>query len=258
VDVETYEVGVPYWVDLGAQDPGAAAAFYGALFGWECPEGPPEMGGYRVCLLRGLPVAGIGPKMSPGPSAWTTYVNVADADETAGQVTAAGGHVLSPPMDVMTFGRMGVFADVTGAVFAVWQPGEHQGAGVVNEPGAFAWPELITTDVDAAAAFYASVFGWGMNASQLGGLVAYGEWQVGGRPIGGVMPKPPTIPAEAPPFWNVYFAVADADAAVSEVLRLGGSVMMPPTDIEPGRFAVVADSQGTSFSVIAVAPAPTS
>ena len=32
-------------------------------------------------------------------------------------------------MDVMTAGRMAVFADPVGAVFGVWQPGEHKGAG---------------------------------------------------------------------------------------------------------------------------------
>jgi predicted enzyme related to lactoylglutathione lyase len=241
MEIETHEFGVPSWVDLGADDPAAASEFYSSLLGWECPEGPPETGGYRVCLLRGLPVAGIGPKMGPGPSTWTTYVNVADADDVAGKVTAAGGSVLAPPMDVMTFGRMAVFADPAGAVFAAWQAGEHKGAGVVNEPGAFTWSELMTTDTDGATAFYEAVFGWGLAASEMEGLLAYGEWQVGGRTIGGMMPKPPTVPAEMPPAWGVYFAVADTDATVGEVQRLGGSVMMPATDIEPGRFAVVAD-----------------
>ena len=45
---------------------------------------------------------------------------------------------------------------------------------------------------------------------------------------------------------------SDADAAVAKVAELGGSVMMGPTDIEPGRFAVVADPSGAVFSVIAL------
>ena len=80
----------------------------------------------------------------------------------------------------------------------------------------------------------------------------YTEWQVGGRSVGGMMQKPPMMPAEVPPFWAVYFAVADTDAAVRRVTELGGSVMMPPMDIEPGRFATVADPFGGVFNVIAL------
>jgi predicted enzyme related to lactoylglutathione lyase len=50
--------------------------------------------------------------------------------------------------------------------------------------------------------------------------------------------------------WTVYFAVDDADATVAKVTELGGSVMRPPMDIEPGRFAVVADPYGAAFNVM--------
>ncbi len=48
MEIDTYEPGVPSWIDLGSPDPQGAADFYGALFGWDAPEGPPETGGYRV------------------------------------------------------------------------------------------------------------------------------------------------------------------------------------------------------------------
>ena len=57
--------------------------------------------------------------------------------------------------------------------------------------------------------------------------MAYTEWQVGGRSVGGLMLKPPMMPAEVPPHWAVYFSVADTDAAVVRVAELGGSVMVP-------------------------------
>jgi len=68
------------------------------------------------------------------------------------------------------------------------------------------------------------------------------------------MQKPPMMPAEVPPHWAVYFAVSDTDNCVVRVAELGGQVMMPPTDIEPGRFAVVADPTGAAFNVIAMTP----
>ena len=68
------------------------------------------------------------------------------------------------------------------------------------------------------------------------------------------MPKPPQMPAEVPPFWAVYFNVVDTDDAVARVTALGGAVINPPMDIEPGRFAVVADPTGAMFNVIAIKP----
>ncbi len=256
MEMERYDHGVPSWVDLGTANLESAKAFYSGLLGWETPEGPPEAGGYSVCTLRGRTVAGLGPKMNPdGPTVWMTYVNVDDADDIAGKVTANGGQILAAPFDVLGAGRMGVFSDPEGAVFGIWQPKEHPGAGVVNEPGALAWNELVTTDVPAAISFYGAVFGWGAKAQgQTGvdGIGPYTEWTVGDRSVGGLMAKPEAMPDEVPPHWMAYFAVADTDGAVAEVERLGGSVMVPPTDIEPGRFAVVADPDGAFFALISL------
>jgi predicted enzyme related to lactoylglutathione lyase len=254
MEIDRYEPGVPSWVDLGSPDPQRAADFYGALFGWDAPEGPEEAGGYRVAMVGDRAVAGIGQAQNPGPPVWATYVNVESADATAEKVTAAGGQVILPPMDVLDVGRMAVFTDSVGAFFSVWQPGTHPGAQLVNEPGTWGWSELLTTDLDASKAFYSAVFGWGADTHGGGPMGSYTEWQVNGRSVAGMMLKPPMLPAEVPPHWAVYFAVADADTAAARVAELGGSVMIPPMDIEPGRFAVVADPTGAVFNVIALKP----
>lgn len=208
-----------------------------------------------MALLRGKPVAGMMPPPIPGiPSNWTTYVCVADADEAAAKVQAAGGQVLQPPMDVFEFGRLAVFSDPVGAVFAIWQPRSHLGSGLANEPGAFTWNELMTTDVEASKTFYSTVFGWEASDESMPGFV-YTQFEVAGRPVAGMMPRPPEVPAEVPPFWAVYFAIADTDAACDWISGHGGQVLMPPKDIPPGRFAVAADPQGATFSLITLADA---
>jgi predicted enzyme related to lactoylglutathione lyase len=53
-----------------------------------------------------------------------------------------------------------------------------------------------------------------------------------------------------PPHWMVYFAVADADAIARKCEELGGTIKVPPTDMQVGRFAVLADQQGAVFSVL--------
>ncbi|MHB8466172.1 MAG: VOC family protein [Acidimicrobiales bacterium] len=249
MEIETYAHGIPSWVDLGTSDIPGAIEFYGGLFGWTATMGPPEAGGYAIAELRGKPVAGLGPQQNPGPPVWASYVNVDDADAVAALVKANGGTLFMDPFDVMDVGRMTVFADPSGAVLGIWQPKTHKGAGIVNEAGTLSWNELVTTDVPAATAFYAAVFGWG---SETHGEppMAYTEFKLGGRSIAGMMQKPPMMPAEVPPHWGVYFAVDDTDAAVAKVNALGGATVMPPMDIEPGRFAVVSDPAGATFNVI--------
>ncbi|MEX2552050.1 MAG: VOC family protein, partial [Actinomycetota bacterium] len=239
MEVESYAHGEPSWQDVSA-DAAKAADFYSALFGWEIPEGTEEYGGYRNASLQGRKVAGISPQNEPGPPVWSTYINVDNADAVAELVAANGGQVMVPPMEVAPYGTMAIFIDPTGAVFGAWQPAEHRGAEIRNVPGAVTWYELVTTDVDAAANFYSAVFGWVAQAH--GGAAApggYTEFKLGEKTVGGMMAKPPMIPAEVPSFWAVYFAVDDTDAAVAKITELGGKVVMGPTDIQPGRFAVV-------------------
>jgi len=131
----SYAPGIPCWVDLGSPDLDASVDFYKALFGWEVPasENVEQTGGYRRATKNGTDVAGMMPLMQEGqPPAWSSYVSVADADATAAAVKEAGGSVLAEPMDVMELGRMAVFADPTGAVFGIWQPGTFHGAGLVS------------------------------------------------------------------------------------------------------------------------------
>jgi predicted enzyme related to lactoylglutathione lyase len=255
VEVESYDEGVPSWVDLGTPDPTKAADFYSQLFGWDVQVGPPEAGGYAIAHLRGRSVAGLGPQQHPGPPAWSTYVNVADADAVIARVSQQGGQVFVEPFDVMEVGRMAVFADPVGAVISLWQPGAHTGAGIVNEPNTYSWSELITTDIAAASDFYEKVFGWKADGHGEGAS-AYYEWKLNDRSIGGMMTRPPQMPAEVPPHWGVYFTVADTDQAVARINESGGSTLAGPMDIEPGRFAAVMDPTGAPFNVIAMTPTP--
>jgi len=253
MEMTSYKPGTPSWVDLGSPNADESIAFYSGVFGWEIPEGPPEAGGYRMCLLHGKPVAGLGPQMQPDiPPYWTTYVSVSDVDATVKAVESAGGQVMMPSMDVLTAGRMAVFADPTGAPFSVWQPVDHIGSGYVNEPGSLSWNELATRNPDQAIVFYSEVFGWTADVQQMGDM-SYTTWMLDGEPVGGMMPMGDMFPPQVPPHWTVYFAVEDADATVAKITELGGSVIAPPTDIPQGRFAAVSDPHDAMFSVIALA-----
>jgi predicted enzyme related to lactoylglutathione lyase len=253
-----YAPGTPSWVDLGTTDTAAAKAFYGPLFGWEFRDETADgQVVYSLASLGGQVVAGL-MEQPPGqrdmgvPPVWTSYVSVADCDATTKLAEGAGGAVLAQPMDVMDAGRMSVVADPTGAVIGIWQAKNHIGAAIVNEPGSFTWNELITPDVDTAAAFYNQVFSWKANPVEMGPM-RYTEFKLDDQSIAGAMPPPME---GIPPNWGVYFAVADCDATVADAKSRGASVMVEPTDIPPGRFAVLADPQGAFFNVIKSNPMP--
>jgi uncharacterized protein len=252
----TYMPGTPSWVDLGSPDIEASAGFYATLFGWDVPESEnaEQTGGYRQAMKGDKPTAGMMPLMQEGqPPAWTTYVSVEDADATAAAVKGAGGTVMAEPMDVMDLGRMAIFADPTGAVFGIWQPGTFTGAGLVNEPGALSWNELNTRDPEAAKAFYGAVFGWDFEDNDMGEMGTYTSLKLGDGPVGGMLDMAGRgVPDEVPAHWQVYFAVEDTDAAVDQAKQGGGTVMVEPIDIPAGRFAILTDPHGASFAVIAL------
>jgi uncharacterized protein len=252
----SYEPGIPCWVDLGTPDIEAAAAFYGGLFGWSVEEGenPEQTGGYRLATLRGKPVAGVMPLMQEGqPPAWTNYVSVADADATTAKAREAGATVLAEPMDVMDLGRMAVFADPSGAVLGIWQPGAFVGAGIVNEANALVWNELNTRDVARAWEFYGAVFGWDFEERQFGDNT-YTSIKAGEDTAGGILDINGRVPDEVPNHWLPYFAVDDADASLAKAN--GAEVVFGPEDMsEVGRIAVLKDPFGAVFALIQPDPA---
>ena len=56
---DSYEHGVPCWIDHSSADPEGAASFYGGLFGWETENVmPPDSGNqYFMARLRERDVA---------------------------------------------------------------------------------------------------------------------------------------------------------------------------------------------------------
>ena len=252
----SYDHGTPSWIDLMTPDTDGAKAFYGELFGWtaEDMDGPDGEYIYTNLYKDEKLVCGMGPlndDMADMPPAWTSYINVDDAEQVAKSVEAAGGQVLMPVMQVMEEGTMALFTDPAGAAFGVWQPANHKGAGIVNEPDTYSWNELMSRDIDASKAFYTQVFGWEydeMDMETMTYSVVKGGHKDEGR--AGLMPMPAEIPEQVPSYWGVYFTVADADATVARAKELGGSVMFGPDDTPVGRLAAIVDPQGGNFSIM--------
>ena len=254
-ETPSYAPGTFCWVELATTDGEAAKKFYTGLFGWTIDDRPMGPGMVYTMLNLDGKNAGALYKMEQDmitqgvPSHWSSYVLVTSADESAAKAKELGATVLAGPFDVQTHGRMAVIQDPTGAVFALWQPNDNKGAGVVNVANSFCWNELMTTDTTKDGDFYTGLFGWGKDTQNFGPL-EYTMFQNGERPAGGMLKITPEM-GPIPPNWLVYFAVDDCDAKTQKAKELGGSVMKPPDDIPGiGRFSILTDPQGAAFALI--------
>jgi len=119
--------------------------------------------------------------------------------------------------------------------------------------GRFVWHELMTTDPQAAGAFYSKVLPW---KTQPSGMPDYTLWVAGKTQTGGLMAQPEDARrAGAPPSWLLYIGTPDVDATAADAQRLGGKVLKTPADIPSvGRFAVLADPQGATFAIFTPLP----
>jgi predicted enzyme related to lactoylglutathione lyase len=234
--------GTPCWADIAVPDVERAKQFYGAMFGWDCRTDPrEEAGGYTMCYLDNLPAAAITPIWNEGSRpGWSVYLASDSADATAEAIAANGGQVVMGPMDVFDAGRLAMAIDPTGAAFGVWQKGTHRGIETEYPPGAISWVELVTGDTDAAAAFYGAVFG--LDTAPFPGMDGYRTWQKDGVTRGGLIALDAMRSGEMGSHWRVHLAVADADATCRQADELGGTVEVPPFDIEGvGRSAFIRD-----------------
>jgi predicted enzyme related to lactoylglutathione lyase len=243
--------GTISWTDLETTDQDGAKVFYGGLFGWEYEDMPVGEGAAYSMAKRGERTAAAMSGQRAGdaekgtPPHWNLYVTVEDVDATAGKVAEAGGQVFAPPFDVFDAGRMAVVADPSGAPLCLWQPGTSIGAEVVNEPGAFTWADLATTDAPAAQAFYTALLGWRFEA--MSEVPPYWVIFNGERSQGGMTVPPPGVPSN----WFPYFAVEDVEATAQAAQEAGATPFLGPIDVpNGGRFTLIRDPQGAPFAIL--------
>ena len=243
------------WFECGSRDAAAARTFYTRLFGWTAEDRPLPgdiEGHYTMLRLDGEDVAGLYQLAGPTaelPPHWATYVTVSSVDDTLSEAESLGGKAAAPPMDVPGVGRIAFLEDPTGAMIALFQPGEHRGSGRQGRvPGAFCWSELATNDVAKAGDFYSKLFDWTTKTDA--GDPPYTEFRLAGTSVAGMLALTPRH-GDAPPHWLPYVTVANCETTAAKVSELGGNVIVPPTEVpEVGTFSVFFDPGGAGLAVI--------
>ena len=250
----SYKQGIFCWVDLGTIGVEDSKKFYSGLFGWNAIDTPADGGlTYTMMMLDEKAVSAVYEmneevKSQNIPPHWISYVAVDSVDDTMSKVSGLGGNVIMEPFDVMEEGRMGLLADPTGAIIALWQAKNNIGAAVKNVPGALCWFEHASNDPSAAIPFLEKLLGWTSQTQKMG-EIEYTTFFAGEEMAAGMFKMPPEMDG-VPAHWLPYFLVEDVDSSVAKAQAGGANILRPNTPIpNMGYFAVIQDPQGAAFAI---------
>jgi uncharacterized protein len=103
------------------------------------------------------------------------------------------------------------------------------------------WVVNLQPDPEAAAEFYAHVFGWDITPEDGGFLTA----RLDGREVAAIAPAPDGVQ----PAWITHVSTDSAEQAAADAERAGGAVVAGPLDMSPmGKVAVLRDPTGAVFN----------
>ncbi|GEL20040.1 VOC family protein [Pseudonocardia asaccharolytica] len=121
-------------------------------------------------------------------------------------------------------------------------------------PGAVAWLDLMTADVEPAARFYGCVLGWTYNLA----WTPLGDYRVarnGDRDVAGLMSGDVALRSSAPPAWEVFVEVESITATLAAACESGGTVLQEPLEVPGGgRVGVLADPAEAVLAVVESPP----
>lgn len=253
--LENHPEGHFCWSELATRDWQNAKHFYTELFQWGAVDEALGDGMYYTMLQQqGLDIAAMYQMeeerlKNKMPSHWLNYIAVDDVDSTVVKAKSLGAEVIAGPHDVADAGRMAIFYEPNGAMFAVWQAKQHGGAKLRDQVGTMCWHELATNDAQKSRQFYQQLFGWHSVIEDMDGM-EYTIFNKEGIQVAGMLEMTDEWDG-MPAHWMTYFEVANCDESVAKVEALGGTVCVPATDIDNvGRFSVITDPQGGFFSLI--------
>ncbi|WP_294251540.1 VOC family protein [uncultured Sphingomonas sp.] len=253
----TNRQGEIIWYELMTRDADKAAAFYGAVVGWQVAAPPPGGPDYRMIVAPDGNAGGMlqldDAMLAAGASpTWLAYFGVDDVDASVAGIVAEGGKVLVPAWDAAGVGRIAMLTDPQGIPFYVMRGATEGATSTVYQRrglGHVGWNELLAPDAEGALGFYHRQFGLtrmgGMPMGEMGEYSFIGH--EGGEPIGAIMRAPPG----AKPGWGFYFRIDDVDQAKGLVEAAGGTVVMEPMDVPGGeRVLQAVDPDGAVFGLV--------
>jgi hypothetical protein len=241
-----HEEGMPCWLDAmvsSSEHREALVDFYSNLFGWTFDVGGPETGYYSIANLNGRNVLAIGQHES-SEGRWVTYFSTSNIDLACQRISANGGMIILPAMDVMNFGKLALALDSTGAVHGLWEPKLNRGFGVMYEPNAVGWFDHVSEDQSKAAQYYQKVLGTEI------GLHAEGDMLVLTRGEQWFASLSQGETSEQPPQWMPVIVVDSLDRIKAKVRQLGGTIVVEEMVVPGSAISVFQDPVVGSYMTV--------
>lgn len=236
--------GLPGWVEVAATHPEKIAEFYAQLFGWKISiMDSDDSFEYRIIQNGDKTIGGLSGKMNEyQPSQWLTYLETDDIAKTIDDITANGGTVYMPAME-MPGGQFTVASDPAGAPLGIVQSvGMNDSFG---EENGLCWYELeVNNKFTETVDFYKSVFDWTPKTEYEAPEMTY--LTVGDNIGIFTGPDFPTY-FNGQAQWSVTFKVSDVEVIAAKVESLGGKVEAVTKDTPYGDFAMLRDPEGAFF-----------
>ncbi|MDH3678588.1 MAG: hypothetical protein OEV40_01435 [Acidimicrobiia bacterium] len=224
------DAGYLFYFTLPAHDRDQAARFYGELFGWDLRASE-----------NGFHVEGVYPPMGLATSGSATvevWIEVRDIDEAVARVRSLGGEAAEPVH--YDSGWNASCRDDQGVAFnlIVPNPDYRQGQARSTKAGELFYWSLPAPDPERSKQFYHELLGW-----------EYGDpGDAGGLHVANKLPDGGLGGGREGTNADLFFRVADLDAAMAKVTALGGSAE-PAGEGPEGRHAMCTDDQGTPFGL---------
>lgn len=111
-------------IDIAADDPSRAIAFYGKVFGWAITKLDGPVPYWLVATDPKDPAAvgaGIAQRTEPWQAA-TPTIEVESIDDTTSNILAAGGTIVVPKTAIPGVGQLVTFRDTEGNIMAALEP----------------------------------------------------------------------------------------------------------------------------------------
>ena len=240
------------WADLSTFDIQSAKSFYRQCFGWNYKEVDE---GYMSCLAQERAAAGLYTMpekfQSMGmPSFWMSYIQVDELEEIVRLAERHGATVEFNSQPAPGGGLIALIRDPAGAGFTCYEGKDLKGRGEHGNLGRVVWNELHVSELAKVESFYANVFGWRIDATDLPDRYNIFASTELSDPIAGIQVTSNDIKGDKE-YWGVYFSVRNLSGTAKRIEKCGGKVVAKqllgnlPT-------MLACDSQGAAFYMLEV------
>ncbi|MGI9265834.1 MAG: hypothetical protein ACR2QU_12980 [Gammaproteobacteria bacterium] len=250
---DTHVRGKFVWADMFTSDTETAKSFYEGLFDWDWRSVSEKPFQYGMFYKNDLAVGGL---MHREPQIedqhygrWVHYISAENISNIESETIERGGRSLLSTRQRPSRGEFAIMADPEGAIFGAINSSSGDPDDYRAEYGEWIWVQLYARDAVVATNFYATLFGYDIQAQDEDPAIV--EWVLAVGDYSRASVGQLTSESEYHPTWLGFIRVEDMAATLKKAASLGGKVVLEPNpDLLNGDLAVIEDPLGTPVGLL--------